>query len=90
MNEEAKERSKQTMILKGALNDKAVKDKCVSCECDTVYDQHHHIDFRIGYVEGAGQLCLECYDKIYVHERQSVTIEDSTLRIATDQTVKDV
>ena len=24
-----------------------------------------HIDFRMGYIEGVGQLCLNCYDKIY-------------------------
>jgi|TARA_R110001592_G_scaffold37644_6_gene125390 hypothetical protein len=24
-----------------------------------------HIDFRIGYIETAGQLCLDCFDEIY-------------------------
>jgi hypothetical protein len=48
---------------------KAMKDKCVSCGEDTTYDREEHIDFRIGYIEGAGQLCLECYDKIYVKSK---------------------
>jgi len=42
-----------------------VKDKCVSCEVETSYNKTDHIDFRLGYIEGAGQLCLECYEKIY-------------------------
>ncbi len=48
-----------------------LKDKCVSCKVDTTYDREEHIDFRIGYIEGAGQLCLECYDKIYVKDKKA-------------------
>lgn len=43
-----------------------MKDKCVNCNKDSLYDRETHIDFRIGYIEGAGQLCLDCYDLIYV------------------------
>jgi hypothetical protein len=42
-----------------------MKDKCVSCKKETLYNKTDHIDFRLGYVEGAGQLCLDCYDIIY-------------------------
>ena len=42
-----------------------MKDKCVSCKKETLYDKTDHIDFRLGYVEGAGQLCLDCYGIIY-------------------------
>ena len=41
------------------------KDKCVSCGCKTLYDKEHHIDHRLAYIEGVGQLCLDCYGKIY-------------------------
>ena len=41
------------------------KDKCVNCKRETLYGKETHIDFRLGYVEGAGQLCLDCYGKIY-------------------------
>ncbi len=41
------------------------KDKCVNCKKETLYSKETHIDFRLGYIEGAGQLCLECYEKIY-------------------------
>ena len=42
-----------------------MKDKCVSFKKETLYDRTDHVDFRLGYVEGAGQLCLECYEMIY-------------------------
>ena len=43
-----------------------MKDKCVVCDKDSLYDRETHIDYRIGYIEGSGQLCLDCYDLIYV------------------------
>lgn len=39
------------------------KDTCVLCGVETPYDFETHIDFRIGYIEGAGQLCEKCYDQ---------------------------
>ena len=39
-------------------------DKCVICDKDTEYKFNDHIDFRYGYVEGAGQCCKECYEKV--------------------------
>ena len=40
-------------------------DKCVSCDKETIYPKHMNITYRYHYVEGAGQLCKECYEKIY-------------------------
>ena len=48
------------------------KDKCVSCNQDTLYNKHDHVDFRMGYIEGAGQLCLNCYDEIYVKKDKNL------------------
>ena len=42
-----------------------MKDKCVNCKRESLYSKETHIDFRIGYIEGAGQLCLDCYGVIY-------------------------
>ena len=42
-----------------------MKDKCVTCGVDSIYDTWEHIKFRIGYIKGVGQLCLDCYDMIY-------------------------
>lgn len=38
------------------------KDTCVMCGVETPYDYETHIDLRYGYVEGAGQLCKDCYE----------------------------
>jgi len=43
-----------------------MKDKCNCCGVETLYDKETHIDNRLGYIEGAGQLCLDCYDDIYI------------------------
>ena len=38
-------------------------DCCVLCGVETPYKHSTHIDYRYGYVEGAGQLCKSCYDR---------------------------
>ena len=40
------------------------KDKCVNCEKETPYHMDVNIDYRDYYVEGAGQLCEDCYNKL--------------------------
>ncbi len=37
------------------------KDKCILCGQDSPYEFETHIDYRVGYVEGSGQLCVDCY-----------------------------
>ena len=49
--------------------EKKMKDKCVTCGNKSLYDKEEHIDFRIGYIEGAGQLCLDCYNELYVKKK---------------------
>lgn len=39
-------------------------EKCIMCGADTEYTFGTHIDYRYGYVEGAGQCCKECYEKV--------------------------
>ena len=41
-------------------------DNCVTCDKETSYDVKDHTNERMGYVKGVGQLCLDCYDEIYV------------------------
>jgi hypothetical protein len=48
------------------------KDKCVLCGVETPYEFETHVDMRIGYIEGAGQLCKACYNK--GTEREQITI----------------
>ena len=35
-------------------------DVCVSCGKTTSYKKTDNIVYRSGYIEGAGQLCLDC------------------------------
>ena len=42
-----------------------MKDKCVTCGNDSIFDFTEHIKFRIGYIKGVGQLCLDCLREIY-------------------------
>ena len=37
------------------------KDKCILCGKDSPYEMDVNIDYRHGYIEGAGQLCTNCY-----------------------------
>ena len=41
------------------------KDICIHCETVTPYDKTTNINNRLYYIEGAGQLCRDCYAKIY-------------------------
>lgn len=43
------------------------KEKCVSCGVETPYLIIENIHNRYHYIEGAGQLCEECYENIYVN-----------------------
>ena len=41
------------------------KETCIICGVETPYDYETHIDMRLNYVEGAGQCCTECYNRVY-------------------------
>ena len=41
------------------------KDLCISCGEESDYSYDTHIDYRVGYVEGAGQVCKACYASVY-------------------------
>ena len=43
-----------------------MKDNCVVCKSESIYDRNENILFRIGYISGVGQLCLDCYNVIYI------------------------
>jgi hypothetical protein len=40
-------------------------EKCVSCGRETGYSINDHVDSRKSYVEGAGQLCSQCFIEVY-------------------------
>jgi recombinational DNA repair protein (RecF pathway) len=44
-------------------------EKCIICDVDTKIEKSTHIDYRYFYVEGVGQLCKECWEKISSKEK---------------------
>lgn len=53
-----------------------MKAKCVICGLDTIYHESDPTDFRYGWVEGLGQLCIHCFEPKY---RKSVVIPIVTI-----------
>ena len=51
-------------------------EQCIMCGEETTVLKTTHIDFRYGYVEGAGQLCRECYIST---NRNLITIDERTI-----------
>lgn len=47
-----------------------VKDRCVLCGQETVYESQTPINQREFYIEGAGQLCRGCFRKIYLGKNE--------------------
>ena len=45
------------------------KDSCVMCGEPTEYSRSTPINLRLYYIEGAGQLCMVCHEKIYGSSR---------------------
>ena len=54
------------------------KDTCILCGIETQYERDVNIEYRNGYIEGAGQLCSECWDK--GTNRTSLLIPASTIK----------
>ena len=57
-------------------NQNDIYEDCIMCGKKTETLKTAHIDFRYGYVEGAGQLCRSCY---LGENRQLITIEGRTI-----------
>ena len=53
---------------------KVMKDKCVTCGVDSLFNIREHIKFRIGYIKGAGQLCLDCFDNLYFKNKKQTEV----------------
>ena len=51
-----------------------IYEDCILCGEKTTTLKTAHVDFRIGYIEGAGQLCRDCYMKGSAEGRQHISI----------------
>ena len=49
-------------------------DHCVRCGKITKYKKTDNIDYRSGYIEGAGQLCFECSHSRRLHRQGTYEI----------------
>jgi hypothetical protein len=38
-------------------------DECIVCGVETNEPKDKHIDFRVNFIEGSGQLCGKCIEK---------------------------
>jgi hypothetical protein len=39
-------------------------EKCIVCEKETDVPKNLNVDYRLNYVDGAGQLCNSCYSNL--------------------------
>jgi hypothetical protein len=53
-------------------------DTCILCGKDSPYEMDVNIDYRNGYIEGAGQLCENCWDA--GTKRESMLIPIQTIK----------
>lgn len=47
-------------------NEDAKYESCVCCHKPTNIAKNKDIEFRPFYIEGAGQLCYDCYHELYL------------------------
>ena len=61
MSEEEKEEKMTRKVLKEVMFEEENEiEICISCGKETKYKKSDNITHRQDYIEGAGQLCLEC------------------------------
>lgn len=60
------------VTLVGTNND--LYEDCILCNEKTTTLKTAHVDFRTGYIEGAGQLCRDCYMKGSSEGREHISI----------------
>jgi hypothetical protein len=65
-----------TSVGKKQKDEFDIYETCVMCGEETTTLKTTHVDFRYGYVEGAGQLCRQCY---MGENRNLITIEGRTI-----------
>ena len=51
---------------------KEEKEICIFCKKELPYSKDINIAVRYYYVEGAGDLCIECSNKIYANKENDI------------------
>ena len=65
-----------TSVGKKQKDEFDIYETCIMCGEETTTLKTTHVDFRYGYVEGAGQMCRECY---LGEDRNLITINSRTI-----------
>lgn len=65
-----------TSVGKKQKDEFDIYETCIMCGEETTTLKTTHVDFRYGYVEGAGQLCRECY---LGEDRNLITVNSRTI-----------
>lgn len=55
-----------------------MKEKCVRCGAETPYKINYPVDLRRWYVDGAGQLCSDCWNKLWP-TKETVAVEETEI-----------
>lgn len=61
------------------------KDKCVLCWNETEYDNTVPVSNRQFYIEGCGQLCQNCWHKLY--SKKEINVIESDNYILNDNSI---
>jgi len=56
------------------IKNEDIYEDCILCGNKTTTLKTTHVDFRTGYIEGAGQLCRDCYMKGSSEGREHISI----------------
>jgi len=56
------------------INNNDIYEDCILCGEKTTTLKTTHVDFRTGYIEGAGQMCRDCYMKGSSESREHISI----------------
>lgn len=62
-----------------------MKDRCVVCNKETLYETETHINNRYNYVEGVGQVCNACYEKSNILNYSTFTYNKKLLDIQEEE-----
>jgi len=54
------------------------KELCVRCGKETPYDKSTPLSIRLYYVESSGQLCADCWKKVYPFKEYDNKQEESS------------
>jgi hypothetical protein len=50
------------------MNTDTKTECCVVCKCDTKIPVDTHVEKRSNYIDGVGQTCSTCFNKLYYLE----------------------